>query len=150
MKELLKILSLQKRCPMLFLVRRKICLLSLNTCGGYIHASISPLPATASGRENAVHTPQQRLRFPQQHQEGERDIHAAAASPLTATACSKVVQPTTPTGHGIGAQPVLSASQSQNRLVPCPVVQILCTCKREQVNQPRGANSRGFGSSLLC
>ena len=72
--------------------------------------------------QHAVHTPQRHLRFSQQQQEGERGTHAAAASPLTATACSKVVQPTPPTGHGIGAQRVLSASQSQNRLVPCPVV----------------------------
>ena len=57
---------------------------SIYICGGYPHASTSPLPATATGRENAVHTPQQRLRFPQQHQEGERGTHAAAASPLTA------------------------------------------------------------------
>jgi hypothetical protein len=58
----------------------------------------------------------QSLRFPQQHREGERGTHAAAASPFSATACSKVIQPTPPTGHGIGAQQVSPASQSQNRL----------------------------------
>jgi hypothetical protein len=58
----------------------------------------------------------QSLRFLQQHREGERGTHAAAASPFPATACSKVIQPTPPTGHGIGAQQVSPASQSQNRL----------------------------------
>jgi hypothetical protein len=67
----------------------------------------------------ATHMHQSR-RFPEQHQEGERGTHAAAASPLPATACSKVIQPTPPTGHGIGAQQVSPVSQSQNRFVPCP------------------------------
>jgi hypothetical protein len=58
----------------------------------------------------------QSLHFPQQHREGERGTHAAAASPFPATACSKVIQPTPPTGHGIGAQQVSPPSQSQNRL----------------------------------